>query len=233
MGFPLDRGSVRDGMLTCHWHQARFDLRSGCTFDLWADDVPRYETWLDDGVVYVSGEPSTVFDEAHHRARLARGMEQNIGLVQAKSILALMSDDASVERIVRSAIDFASTNLTEVTEGLMRLACVARLYPYLSKETAYQGLYYAVRAIANEASGSPPRRAREALLEQHDLATLKAWLRQWVQTRHRDGAERTALTGLRELSAARQRRSDLRRRDRAAVRERWSRTRRAATRCSS
>ncbi len=41
MGFPLDRGAVRDGMLTCHWHQARFDLRSGCTFDLWADDVPR------------------------------------------------------------------------------------------------------------------------------------------------------------------------------------------------
>src|SRR5262245_33754352 len=40
MGFPLDRGTVRDGMLTCHWHQARFDLRSGCTFDLWADDVP-------------------------------------------------------------------------------------------------------------------------------------------------------------------------------------------------
>ncbi len=29
MGFPLDRGTVRDGMLTCHWHQARFDLRSG------------------------------------------------------------------------------------------------------------------------------------------------------------------------------------------------------------
>ena len=54
MGFPLDRGSVRDGMLTCHWHQARFDLRSGCTFDLWADDVPRYESWIDDGVVYVA-----------------------------------------------------------------------------------------------------------------------------------------------------------------------------------
>ena len=34
MGFPLDKGTVRDGMLTCHWHQARFDLKSGCTFDL-------------------------------------------------------------------------------------------------------------------------------------------------------------------------------------------------------
>src|SRR5829696_1053849 len=40
MGFPLDRGSVDDGILTCHWHHARFDLASGCTFDLWADDVP-------------------------------------------------------------------------------------------------------------------------------------------------------------------------------------------------
>jgi nitrite reductase/ring-hydroxylating ferredoxin subunit len=31
MGFPLDRGSVEDGMLTRHWHHARFDLESGCT----------------------------------------------------------------------------------------------------------------------------------------------------------------------------------------------------------
>ena len=200
MGFPLDRGNVRDGMLTCHWHQARFDLRSGCTFDPWADDVPRYETWIDAGIVYVKSEPTTVFDTEHHRARLRRGMEQNIGLVQAKSILALMSDDASVDRIVRSAVGFASTNLTQFSEGLTRLACIARLYPDLSKETAYQGLYYAIRAIANEASDSPPRRAREPLLEFHDLATLKGWLKQWVQTRHRDGAERTALTGLRELS---------------------------------
>src|SRR3712207_2171926 len=40
MGFPLERGSVQDGIFTCHWHHARFDLASGCTFDLWADDVP-------------------------------------------------------------------------------------------------------------------------------------------------------------------------------------------------
>src|ERR1700732_1251601 len=39
MGFPLDRGSIEDGILTCHWHHARFALASGCTFDLWADGV--------------------------------------------------------------------------------------------------------------------------------------------------------------------------------------------------
>src|SRR5947199_298883 len=42
MGFPLDRGSVKDGILTCYWHYARFDLASGGAFDLFADDVPAY-----------------------------------------------------------------------------------------------------------------------------------------------------------------------------------------------
>ena len=27
-GFPLERGRLEDGILTCHWHHARFDLES-------------------------------------------------------------------------------------------------------------------------------------------------------------------------------------------------------------
>ena len=51
MGFPLHRGTVQDGILTCHWHEARFDLASGCTFDLFADDVPTYPVEVRDGEV--------------------------------------------------------------------------------------------------------------------------------------------------------------------------------------
>ena len=29
MGFPLHQGTIKDGILTCHWHHARFDLVSG------------------------------------------------------------------------------------------------------------------------------------------------------------------------------------------------------------
>lgn len=31
MGFPLHRGSVKEGILTCHWHHARFALTCGGT----------------------------------------------------------------------------------------------------------------------------------------------------------------------------------------------------------
>ena len=42
MGFPLNQGTVKDGILTCHWHYARFDLMNGGTFDQWAGDVTSF-----------------------------------------------------------------------------------------------------------------------------------------------------------------------------------------------
>jgi nitrite reductase/ring-hydroxylating ferredoxin subunit len=62
MGFPLERGSVEDGILTCHWHHAHFDLESGCTFDLWADDVPIGPVEVRNGIQeYVANKIETCF----------------------------------------------------------------------------------------------------------------------------------------------------------------------------
>jgi len=132
-----------------------------------------------------------------------RGIEQDVGLVQAKSLLALLDSGESLDDVLAPIVRFASRNLAAMSEGLIRLGCVARLFPYLTGKTAYQGLYYAVRRIANETSTAVPRRERLALdARTHDLDTLKSWLRQWVMTRHRDGAERTVLTALDNLDTA-------------------------------
>src|SRR5580765_3652824 len=57
MGFPLHRATVQDGLLTCHWHHARFDLASGCTFDLWADDVRHFDVTIEGEDVLVADVP--------------------------------------------------------------------------------------------------------------------------------------------------------------------------------
>jgi nitrite reductase/ring-hydroxylating ferredoxin subunit len=67
MGFPLHRGSIEDGILTCHWHHARFDLRSGSTFDLWADDVPLRAVRIVDGEIWVAAAPAPRAEAAHWR----------------------------------------------------------------------------------------------------------------------------------------------------------------------
>jgi len=57
MGFPLQRGSVKDGILTCHWHHARFDLASGGCFDQFAGDVRVFSVQIREGEVWVDIAP--------------------------------------------------------------------------------------------------------------------------------------------------------------------------------
>jgi nitrite reductase/ring-hydroxylating ferredoxin subunit len=196
MGFPLDRGSVKDGILTCHWHEARFELDSGCTFDLWADDAITYATEVRGDSVWVANRPRQARDAAYHRQRLRRGMELGVGLVQAKSLISLLSAGAELAPIVAGVVDYAAANVTSFGEGMVRLTCVARLAPCLSRETLYLGLSYAVRQLADEANAGPARRPRDPLTAPASSAALKGWLGQWVRTRHRDGVERTLLTGV-------------------------------------
>ncbi len=76
MGFPLHRGSVSDGILTCHWHHARFDLCTGGTFDEWADDLRRFPVEVEGDDVYVDLRlPGDAGRRRHHLARRDEGEE--------------------------------------------------------------------------------------------------------------------------------------------------------------
>ena len=94
MGFPLDRGTVKNGILTCHWHHARFDLASGGTFDPFADDVRSFPITVIDNTVYVDPNPPEHDPVERWSKRLEEGLEDNIRLVIAKSVLGLSSSSA-------------------------------------------------------------------------------------------------------------------------------------------
>ena len=72
MGFPLHRGSVADGILTCHWHHARFDLCGGGTLDQWADDLRCFPVDVEGDDLFVDLTPP---DDplGHQRQRLYDG----------------------------------------------------------------------------------------------------------------------------------------------------------------
>jgi nitrite reductase/ring-hydroxylating ferredoxin subunit len=197
LGFPLHRGSVQDGILTCHWHHARFDLCSGCTFDLWADDVPSYDVELRDGVVYVASVPRRKDERARALGRLREGMEQDISLIQAKCILMLQKAGADYRHIVRQLALFGVERRDDWASGMTILTAMANLVPHLGNETAYLALYQGSRHVAADCVGQAPRRALGPL-ETGDLSldTLKRWLHYWTMVRHRDGAERTVLTAI-------------------------------------
>jgi nitrite reductase/ring-hydroxylating ferredoxin subunit len=196
MGFPLERGSVEDGILTCHWHHARFDLESGCTFDLWADDVPTCPVEVRDGDVWVKTTFGHADPAAHWRQRLADGLAHDLGLVIAKAVHGQLAADVPGADIVRQVSLFGAQNRDGWGVGLTILAALANLLPMLPEEEAYLALFHGARRVATDCDGEVPRRERAPLGSRPDAAALKRWLRRWTNVRHREAAERTLLTAI-------------------------------------
>jgi nitrite reductase/ring-hydroxylating ferredoxin subunit len=198
MGFPLERGSVKEGILTCHWHHARFDLASGGTFDPWADDVRAFPVEIRDGQVWVdlSPRPDAV---AHQRQRLRDGLERDISLVVAKAIIALLDAGRDPAEPFRIGLDFGVRyRQAGWGQGLTMHTCMLNLLPYLGAEDRPRALYHGLSAVARDSAGMPPRFGVRPLPgDTASLATLKSWFRQFVEVRDAEGAERCIVSALR------------------------------------
>ena len=199
MGFPLHKGSVRDGILTCHWHHARFDLASGGTFDPFADDVQTCDVVIRDGVVYVDPESRRTDRLAHARDRLREGLEQSIRLVLAKNTLALLEGGVPATGILEIGGLFGATfRGSGWRSGLTILTAMGNIVDRLDRDDRMLALYHGLVTVARDCAGQAPRHLLEPLpTENLSIAQLTSWFRQFIDVRDSDGAERALLTGVR------------------------------------
>jgi nitrite reductase/ring-hydroxylating ferredoxin subunit len=198
MGFPLDRGSVRDGILTCHWHHARFDLASGGTFDQFADDVRAFPVEIREGGVWVDLAPRADPIQ-HQQQRLRDGLERDISLVIAKAAISLLENGQPPEEPFRAGLDFGvRQRQAGWGQGLTMLTCMMNLIPHLAPEDHARALYHGLSAVAVDCEGMPTRFMVHPLpTPSADLPTLKRWFRQFVEVRDAEGAERCIVSAVR------------------------------------
>ena len=198
MGFPLHRGTICDGILTCHWHHARFDLATGGTFDQFADELSRYPVSLDGDDVLVDLSPPDD-PAAHQRKRLRDGLERDIPLVVAKATIALLDADPSGIDVFRAGLDFGvSRRGGGWFRGLTTITCFVNLAPRLDAPDRAAALYHGLADVASDSAGDVPRFPLEPLPgrapEQQRLA---AWFRRFVDVRDAEGAERALVSAAR------------------------------------
>lgn len=192
LGFPLHRGTVRDGIVTCHWHHAKFDLAGGCTFDAFADDARAYPVTVEDGVVWVGADP-VPRDEQHHQLRkLEEGLAHNLSLVLAKAVLGL-DGRAGVEDIVWRAASFGLANRDAGwSSGLSILVALANLHPHLAERDRGAALFNALTHVARSTADNPPSFDLDPLdSDVRDPARLESWFRHFCELRADGAAERT------------------------------------------
>ncbi|WP_221564962.1 Rieske 2Fe-2S domain-containing protein [Alkalihalobacillus sp. TS-13] len=202
MGFPLHMGSLCDGILTCHWHHARFDVKSGGTLDPWADDVPTYPVEVKDGEVWVKPVPHHKVTIEKLQQRLREGLEQSLSLVIGKAVVGLMEAGVSSGEIAKVGVEFGTKHRQSGwRSGLTILTAMTNILPKLDKKGQILALYQGLVHVARESSGMGTRFLLGSLpvteeMENQSVDTLKKWYRHCVEVRDSQGAERILLTAI-------------------------------------
>ncbi|MDQ0255263.1 nitrite reductase/ring-hydroxylating ferredoxin subunit [Evansella vedderi] len=214
LGFPLHMGSTCDGILTCHWHHARFDLKSGGTLDPWADDVPTYPVEIKDGEVWITPEPFDKQTVVKLKKRLKDGLEQNISLVIAKAVVGLVEAGVDTKSIAKIGVEFGTKHRWNGwRSGLTILTAMTNILPYLDKNGKILALYQGLVHVARESAGMGTRFLLDPLplneaAEQPEISQLAKWYRNNIEVRDVQGAERVLLTAI-KLGATPEELSDM------------------------
>jgi nitrite reductase/ring-hydroxylating ferredoxin subunit len=198
MGFPLHRGTVCDGILTCHWHHARFDLATGGTFDQWADELRRFPVRVDGDSVLIDVTQAG-HQVARQRVRLQDGLERDIPLVLAKAVLVLLEADPRGADTFGAGLHFGVRRRGGGWfRGLTTLVCFMNLVPRIDPDDRAAALYHGLADVASDSVMGPPHIPLDPLPGiAPDHARLGAWFRSFVDVRDAEGAERVLVSAVR------------------------------------
>jgi nitrite reductase/ring-hydroxylating ferredoxin subunit len=198
MGFPLSRGTLRDGLLTCHWHHARFDLEGGGTLDPFADDVRTYRVVVEDDQVYLDLSQDTSARVDYWFERLNEGLEQQLGFVLSKAVLALLNAGVPPSDVLRAGGRYGLRYRARGWGmGMTILTSMGEVLPYLAPEDRPLALFHGLTHVAADTSNQPPRFDLEPLPGNGvPVARLTEWFRHAVEVRDEDGAERVLQTAI-------------------------------------
>lgn len=198
LGFPLHMGSLCNGILTCHWHHARFDVCSGGTLDPWADDVPVHDITVRDDLIWVNPNSRNGNQAQLYKNRLLSGLEQNIGLVIAKAIVGLMEAGVPETEIAAIGIEFGVKQRRQGWgSGLTILTAMTNVLPKLDKQGRILALFQGLVRTARDSAGSGTRFLLDPLPNTGvSEERLSQWYRDCMEVRDTRGAERVLLTAV-------------------------------------
>lgn len=178
MGYPLTRGRVRNGVLTCDWHGWSYDLRAGGCFTGGCDDLETYPVEVRGDGVYLNPEGGAKRKEKQHLL-LQEGLNSGDAWTLSKAIAIMLaqgvSEEETLAQIIRHADRRAPSNCLESgCEELGRILNgihVARQYP---DEERLTPLMMAASGGAGQISNRPVLQPLPAPI---NWEKLEAWIR--------------------------------------------------------
>jgi nitrite reductase/ring-hydroxylating ferredoxin subunit len=199
LGFPMHKGSLKDGIVTCHWHQWRFDACGGGCLTSGGVDLPSYPVEVRGDEVWVDTRPRGDASAARWKL-LDEGLREFNTSKIARAVVALLDATVPDVEIVKRGALFGVAFRDEWASGLTILTAHANVLAALDlpREDRILALVHGLRAVAADCENRPPPVPVEALPHAETIAMdrLSGWFRQFVEQRDAQAAKRCLLTML-------------------------------------
>jgi nitrite reductase/ring-hydroxylating ferredoxin subunit len=185
MGYPLTRGRIRHGILTCDWHERSFDLEGGGCFNVECDDLQTFPAEVRDNEIWVQLGDLTYRRKAEHLNLLWEGLLSGDRWTMSKAIALLLKGGVPEVEIVELILRHLGRHIAS-SHGSEAGWDIARLMNGLSVGRRYKDAdrLIAMTTAACAASGGAAER-----LEVVPLPEPVAWenIDPWIRSFSRDG----------------------------------------------
>ena len=104
MGYPLTRGRVRNGVLTCDWHGWSYDMRGGGCFTGGCDDLDTFPVEVRDGVIYIDVRSGSAKRKDAHFLLLKEGLLSSDNWTLSKAIAIMLAKGVSEQETLKLVV---------------------------------------------------------------------------------------------------------------------------------
>ena len=197
MGYPLTRGRVRNGVLTCDWHGWSYDMGGGGCFTGGCDDLATFPVEVRDGEIYVDVASGGKKRNDAHFLLLKEGLLSTDNWTLSKAVAIMLAEGVSERETLDLFITHMGRAIASEREndgGGRQLALlvngvkVARQY---EPDDRLIPLMMAAQGASGDAGDRPNR---QPLPPPVDWAKIEKWIRVFSADREWEGIEKCLVT---------------------------------------
>jgi len=104
MGYPLTRGRVRNGVLTCDWHGWSYDMKGGGCFTGGCDDLDTFPVEVRDGAIYLDVRSGSAKRKDAHFLLLKEGLLSADNWTLSKAIAIMLAKGVSEQDTLKLVV---------------------------------------------------------------------------------------------------------------------------------
>jgi nitrite reductase/ring-hydroxylating ferredoxin subunit len=200
MGYPLTRGRVRNGVLTCDWHGWSYDMKGGGCFTGGCDDLATFPVEVRDGAIYLDVRSGGSRPKDAHFLLLKEGLLSADNWTLSKAIAIMLAKGVSEEETLKRVIEHMGRHIATESgpnDGGRELAMMVngvRVARYYEPDDRLIPLMMAATGASGRAGDRP---AVQPLPPPVTWDKLERWIRVLSADKASEGIEKCLITARR------------------------------------